>query len=159
MEDHRQATPAGGDRRTRGTPVWRVGIDLTSVGEVERSLAELGDRYLDRLFTPHEIETCRTSRGVLADSLAARFAAKEATVKVLRPRENRPTWREIEVRRLASGACDLVLHGTASALAAAGGIQDWSLSMSHEGGMAVAIVLGWGWLPAGSDAGPGSDRI
>ncbi|MGH9030479.1 MAG: 4'-phosphopantetheinyl transferase superfamily protein [Acidimicrobiales bacterium] len=79
---------------------------------------------------------------------AARFAAKEAAVKVLRPAENRPEWQEIEVRRLVSGACELVLHGAAADRAAAEGIQSWSVSMTHEGGTAAAAVLGGGWLAA-----------
>ncbi len=140
-----------------GTPFWRVGVDLTSVRELEQSVGGLGDRFLDRVFTPQEVDASRSSGGPFAGSLAARFAAKEATIKALRPAGTHPPWREIEVYRLASGACELVLHGAAAALATAEGIEGWSLSLSHEGGMAIAVVLGWGWRPDADERLP-ADR-
>ena len=74
-----------------GRPVVRVGIDLTSVAEVAASVARFGDRYVERMFTPHEQAFCRIGDGpggpgpYRVESLAARFAAKEAVLKVLRP--------------------------------------------------------------------------
>jgi len=132
-------------------PVWRVGVDLTAVAEVGDSLATQGERYLRRLFTDHEVASSEGPDGPVPESLAARFAAKEAALKVLRPTGSRPQWRDIEVRRGVNGACDLVLHGSAAALAADQGIEELSLSLSHEGGMAVAVVVGWGWpVPEGA---------
>lgn len=128
-----------------GVPVCRVGVDLTSVAEVAGSLAVQGERYLRRLFTEGEVASCAGPDGPAPERLAARFAAKEAAVKVLRPTGSRPAWRDIEVRRDEDGACDLVLHGSAAALAAAQGIDRLALSLSHEAGMAVAVVVGWGW--------------
>lgn len=128
-------------------PVYRVGVDLAAVADVEDALADHGDRYLRRLFTEHEVESCLGPGGVRADSLAGRFAAKEAAVKVLRPSGSRPEWRDIEVCRRENGACDLVLHGTAAHLARSEGIDHLSVSLSHEAGLAVAVVVGWGWQP------------
>src|SRR5580692_6741852 len=91
----------------------RVGVDLTSVAEVEHSVARFGDRYVKRLFTRHEIESCARGDGVASDGLAARFAAKEATIKVLRPRQARPDYRSIQVRRHPDGWCEIELSGTA----------------------------------------------
>jgi holo-[acyl-carrier protein] synthase len=133
-------------------PVCRVGVDLTAVGDVADALAAQGERYLRRLFTEHEVASCEGPGGPVAESLAARFAAKEAAVKMLRPTGSRPAWRDIEVRRGDNGACDLVLHGSAASLAEAQGIGGLSVSMSHEAGMAVAVVVGWGW-PAGTGDG------
>lgn len=121
-------------------PAVRVGVDLAAVGDVEHALAHLGERYLRRLFTEHEREACQGPDGPRAESLAARFAAKEAVVKVLRPADWRPPWRDIEVRRRPDGSCSVRLHGSAAELAAAQGIGALSLSMSHEGPMAVAVV-------------------
>lgn len=132
-----------------GSPVYRVGVDLTAIGDVEEALARQGDRYLRRLFTEHEVASCTGSAGVRADSLAGRFAAKEAAIKVLRPTGSRPQWRDIEVRRQPNGACDLVLYGSAAQLARSQGIDQVSVSLSHEAGMAVAVVVGWGWPRAG----------
>ncbi|MGO9458324.1 MAG: holo-ACP synthase [Acidimicrobiales bacterium] len=126
--------------RASDEPTCRVGVDLTSVGEVAQSLAQQGERYLRRIFTEDEVASCQGAAGPSPASLAARFAAKEAALKVLRPTESRPEWRDIEVRRNASGACDLVLHGGAAALAAAQGIGEMSVSLSHEAGLAIAVV-------------------
>lgn len=89
------AVPDGGG----GRPMVRVGIDLTSVDEVAASIARFGDRYVARMFTPHEQAFCRIGDGPEAnrpyrvESLAARFAAKEAVLKVLRPTGPRPVAR------------------------------------------------------------------
>jgi holo-[acyl-carrier protein] synthase len=128
-------------REIAGVPMCRVGVDLTSVAEVAASLARHGDRYLRRLFTDHEVASCQGPGGLRTESLAARFAAKEAVVKVLRPSGPRPEWRDIEVRRHDSGACDIVLHGGAAALAASQSIEELSVSLSHEAGMAIAVVM------------------
>ncbi|MCU1373505.1 MAG: Holo-[acyl-carrier-protein] synthase [Actinomycetia bacterium] len=115
----------------------RVGADLLRVGEVAASIERFGDRYLRRLFTDHELAS---SHGA-PERLAARFAAKEATVKVLRPADAQPDWRSIEVRRDASGACHLALSGTAAAMAAAAGITDLAVSLTHERDLAAAVVV------------------
>lgn len=137
------------DRPATSGPICRVGVDLAVIADVEDALTEQGDRYLHRLFTEHEVASCRGRSGFRADSLAARFAAKEAAVKVLRPTGSRPEWRDIEVRRQDNGACDLVLHRTAAALAQAEGIDQLVVSLSHEAGMAVAVVVGWSHLGTG----------
>ncbi len=143
---------APGNRPPAGAPTCRVGVDLTAVADVEQSLATQGDRYLRRLFTDHEVASCQGPGGPRAESLAARFAAKEAVVKVLRPTGARPEWRDIEVRRQPSGACDIVLHGGAAELAASEGVDQLSVSLSHEAGLAVAVVVGWSF----GTASPGS---
>ncbi len=145
------------DRRPLiGAPTCRVGVDLTAVADVEQSLATQGERYLARLFTEHEVASCQGAGGPRAESLAGRFAAKEAVVKVLRPSGARPEWRDIEVRQQASGACDIVLHGGAAELAASEGIDQLSVSLSHEAGLAVAVVVAWSFgtaSPGATDRG------
>lgn len=141
------ATPLGTGASAGVDTPWGVGVDLVSVAEVEWSLGRLGDRYVERLFTLHEADTCRDGTGLRADRLAARFAAKEATLKVLRPEERQPGWRDIEVRRSSDGSCMLVLHGTAATLAAERGFERWAVSVSHDAGMAIAVVMGWGASP------------
>lgn len=127
----------------------RVGVDLVAVEEVAASLDHFGDRYVTRLFTAHEIETCRTAgtsgegrAGYAVESLAARFAAKEAVVKVLRPIEMQPDWRTIEIHRMTGGWCEIRLSGQAAELAADAGIGELAVSLSHESTMATAVVVG-----------------
>jgi len=118
-----------------------VGVDLVDIAEVASSVKRFGDRYLRRVFTEHEISCCQGPPAVATASLAARFAAKEATIKVLRPHDARPDWRSIEVVRLPSGACKLKLRGEAARLAVERGVGPLALSMTHEGGLAAAVVV------------------
>jgi holo-[acyl-carrier protein] synthase len=119
----------------------RVGVDLCSVAEVAASVATFGDRYLQRVYTDDELEYCGRDPERSAERLAARFAAKEAALKVLRPRDARPEWRSIEVRRDPAGWCELSLTGSAATLAREAGIASLAVSLSHEGGLANAVVV------------------
>jgi holo-[acyl-carrier protein] synthase len=120
----------------------RVGIDLVSVRRIAASVAEFGDRFLQRVFTPHELATCDGSPDERARRLASRFAAKEATLKVLRPDRHWVDWRTIEVRRFEAGHCEIELHGAASELAIKAGIGALSVSLTHEDEYAGAVVVG-----------------
>jgi len=130
---------------------FRVGVDLLPVADVAESVERLGRRYLYRVFTPHERACARldavragsvTGAGYSMESLAARFAAKEAAVKVLRPLGARPEWRSVEVRRMEGGWCELRLTGLAASLAAEAGITTLAVSVTHEPMMAAACVVG-----------------
>jgi holo-[acyl-carrier protein] synthase len=154
--------PAAGSRGE--SPAIRVGVDLVAVADVMESVERFGDRYVQRIFTSHEIACCRSDVGpqdpVLRysfESLAARFAAKEATLKVLRPVGPRPAWRSIEVFRSEGGWCEIRLRGRASALAELAGIDRWAVSLTHEAAMAAAVVVGVGRGDSSGD-GPSSDR-
>lgn len=129
-----------------GAGLVEVGIDLVQVRRVAESIATFGERFLRRVFTDHELSTAIGDGDVRAARLAARFAAKEATVKVLRPEARWFDWRSIEVIRSASGHCEIALHGAARELAARGGIHALRLSMTHEEGLAAAVVVGVGRL-------------
>jgi len=123
------------------TPVHLVvGIDLVQISDVARSLDALGDRYMRRLFTDGEIAYCTASPEMSSARFAARFAAKEATLKALRLHDHGLDWRAIEVRQTPAGWCDLQLHGEAAALADRAGWISASLSLSHEGDYATAMV-------------------
>jgi holo-[acyl-carrier protein] synthase len=119
----------------------RVGTDLACVSDVAASIDRFGDRYLRRLFTDHELASSTGAPEVAAAKLAARFAAKEAVIKVLRPAGAQPEWRSIEVRRDPSGACHLHLSGTAAAMADAAGITALAVSLTHERDVAAAVVV------------------
>jgi holo-[acyl-carrier protein] synthase len=122
----------------------RVGIDLVRVEDIRRSLATFGDAYLHRVFTADEVAYARgsgASDDVTAERLAARFAAKESTLKVLGVDETGVGHRSIEVVRAPSGACSLVLHREAREAAQTGRVAELSLSMSHEAEYATAVVI------------------
>jgi holo-[acyl-carrier protein] synthase len=123
-----------------GTAI-RVGSDVLSVQQVAESVAYFGDRYLQRVYTEHEICCAMGSPPERAARLAARFAAKEATIKVLRPVGHQPDWRSIEVQRHADGWCTMALSGYAATLAERAGITDLAVSLTHEADVAAAVVV------------------
>jgi holo-[acyl-carrier protein] synthase len=120
-----------------------VGIDLVQISRIEAALRDFPQRFLRRLYTAPEIDYCNAAgAGVTAAAhLAARFAAKEAALKVLQPHERGIGWRAIEVFRAAGGVPELRLHGAARELADAAGYTDFALSLSHEGDYATAVVI------------------
>jgi holo-[acyl-carrier protein] synthase len=118
-----------------------VGIDVQSVKEVAASLEVFGSRYTNRIFTNQEIECCDENPLTASSSYAARFAAKEAMLKILDVRESVPSWKAIEVRRTSAGSLEIVLLGLAVELACRQGIEAISLSVSHNNQEAVAVVV------------------
>lgn len=150
MSDGRRWPPDGDDRVRLGDLGLdlRVGTDVQPVDEVEQAVRERGERYLRRLFTTQEVADCGgpdADPAVLAPGLAARFAAKEATLKALRTgRDVVPLWTEIEVVRMPEGWTDLALWGQSADMARSAGLVLLRLSMSHGGGIATATVVGIG---------------
>ncbi len=114
-----------------------TGVDIIEIERIEAALARHGQRFLERVYTPEEIAQCRGR----VESLAARFAAKEAAFKALGVRLG---WREVEVHREASGKPRLLLHGQARAMADKLALRSWSVSLSHSRQHAVAVVVAQG---------------
>jgi holo-[acyl-carrier protein] synthase len=119
----------------------RIGVDLTSVPDVDAAVAAHGARYLERVYTPREIADCTTGGVVAAERLAARFAAKEAVIKILRPDDEPAPWRSIEVVRNPGGWIEVALTGWALRLAQSAGVSDVAVSITHEGVFAAAVVV------------------
>jgi holo-[acyl-carrier protein] synthase len=121
--------------------IFAVGVDTVEVARIQSLWQRSGERFLARVFTAAERDYCLAAARP-AESLAARFAAKEATLKCLRTGwSERLGFRQVEVVREASGAVAIRLHGAAAETAARHGIQRLHLSLSHDGGAAVAFVL------------------
>jgi holo-[acyl-carrier protein] synthase len=118
-----------------------VGFDVQSIEEVQHSIAEFGDRYTRRVFTLHEIESCGGDSATRASSLAGRFAAKEAVLKVLDFEETMPPMTSIEIRLSDNRRPTVCLNGLAAELADQQGIDEFTLSLSHSGGVAAAAVI------------------
>lgn len=116
----------------------RVGIDLTSVSHVREAVSTHGERYLERVYTSRERADCAGDPA----RLAGRFAAKEATIKVLRPTATTALpWSAIEVVREPDGHLELVLDGLAAAHAQDQGLSGFAVSLTHEGDAACAVVV------------------
>ncbi len=119
-----------------------TGIDLVDIREVDASVTRFGDRYLRRVYTEQEVQTCGQGGPRFASRLAARFAAKEAVIKVLRAAEVGIDWRSIEVVRCDDGAPEVRLTGRAAEAARRRGFYSFSISLTHETDYAGAVVIG-----------------
>ena len=127
-------------------PVPVVGIDMVRVADVAASVARFGSRYLERIYTAGEL--AYAGRGTIDERnrrLAARFAAKEATLKVLAPSGHWFDWRHLEVIRDPAGPCFMRLHGAAARLALQQDLGALAMSLTHEEPFAVAVVTGLRW--------------
>ena len=112
-----------------------TGIDVVQVARLEAAL-ERWPRLAERVFTDDE-RRYAAARPHPVESLAARFAAKEATMKALGVGWPRISWQDIEVVR-GKGRPELRLTGRAAALAGGGRL---AVSLAHDGGVAVAQVI------------------
>ncbi len=116
-----------------------VGVDLCDVTRFEAVARRWGDRLYLRLFSDEERRAGRRRRGV--ERLAARFAAKEAARKALGA-QDAGRWRDIEVvSDDLTGAPSLLLHGRAKEKADSLGVQRCHVSLTHQAGMAAAVVV------------------
>ena len=112
--------------------VLGVGIDVVDIARFAASV-ERTPALLAKLFTPAEA-------ALPVESLAARFAAKEALAKALGAPGNLE-WHDAEVVSLPSGQPTMVLRGTVLARAAELGGSTTHLSLSHDGGIATAVLV------------------
>jgi holo-[acyl-carrier protein] synthase len=121
-----------------------VGIDLVAVASIAESLAaDHASHYLERVYTPQEVEDCRDPSGeIVPMRLAARFAAKEAAIKALPGGGEGVPLSSIEVRRdEKTGEVALELSGRAAEAARQAGISGFALSLTHEREYAAAAVV------------------
>ncbi len=124
-----------------GAKVVGVGIDVVQIDRFVAAL-ERTPALRERLFGPAELVTGSGDPRSGA-SLAARFAVKEAAAKALGvPRGM--DWHDARVQTMPSGRPVLAVTGTVAAVAAELGIIGWQLSISHDGGIAAAVVLAMG---------------
>ena len=117
-----------------------VGIDVVEIARFEQALTRT-ENLAGRLFTDGE-------RALPPHSLAARFAAKEAVAKALgAPRGL--LWTDAEVVTDNRGRPSLLVYGTVAAAAGRLGVTRCHLSLSHDAGIASAVVIAEGGQPAG----------
>ena len=118
----------------------RTGVDLIEIHRVQKAIDRHGARFLNRVFTEAEVvQSCGR-----IESLAGKFAAKEAAAKALGTGvwRNGIDWRDFEVcKDPESGAPALQLHDAAAARAVRLHLDTWSVSISHDRTHAVAFVV------------------
>ncbi len=115
-----------------------LGIDVCSIERMRKALERHGDRFFARICS--ERERADLTGREAATALSGRFAAKEAFAKALDGARG-VAWHDCEVRRAESGRPMLELKGTALACVEKFGADKWHVSISHDAGVAVAVVV------------------
>jgi holo-[acyl-carrier protein] synthase len=116
-----------------------LGIDIIEISRVRQALSVWGDRFLQRVFTAGEIKLYHNR----LDSLAARFAGKEAVFKALMRPGIYMSWQEVEILSTEDGRPKIKLSGEAQKRAVELGLESLEISLSHSSENAVAVVVGF----------------
>jgi holo-[acyl-carrier protein] synthase len=118
-----------------------VGLDVVTTERVAQALAAHGRRFEQRVYTPAELADC-AQRVDRAEALAGRFAAKEAFLKALGTGVVQGlSFRQIEVVHDAGGRPMLKLAGAAAARARHLSVRRVHVTLSHQPGLAAAVVI------------------
>ncbi|MEA2631803.1 MAG: holo-[acyl-carrier protein] synthase [Chloroflexota bacterium] len=115
-----------------------LGIDIVRVARIHAALERFGPRFSKRVLTESEQGYVRGR----PETMAGRWAAKEAVSKVLGLGVRGIGWRDIEIERLPTGQPSVRLHGRAAARAEQLGMERIAVSITHESDYAVAIAFG-----------------
>ncbi len=114
-----------------------TGIDVIEIERIAGIIERYPKRFVEKVFTEHERQFAKNR----PPQLAARFAAKEAVMKLLGTGIRGVPWQSIEVFRTKGKAPQIILYGNAREVATAIGINSISISLSHSKTVAVASVV------------------
>lgn len=109
-----------------------IGVDLVDITRFEEHVAKT-PKLLERLFVSAELDAP-------IKTIAGRFAAKEAFIKALGGSQG-VTWHEVEITKNSLGKPEIKTTGLTAQTVASAGITNLHLSISHDAGMAVAMVV------------------
>ena len=119
-----------------------IGIDLCGVERIRRMIADHGQHFLGRTYTEAEVADARRRKKGFEETLAGRFAAKEAVMKVLGTGWGEGVeFRGIEILNEPSGKPYVVLHGSTADRAAALGVTAWHITITHTEDLAMASAV------------------
>lgn len=121
--------------------IYGIGIDLVRISRLEEVVNRRGKRFLERVFTPQEIEYC-SSKALKIQHYAVRFAAKEAVFKAFGTGWSQGvTWHDVEVFSDEEGRPQVRLSGKCQQLARELQVKQILVSLSHDGDYAIAQAL------------------
>ncbi|MBC7854621.1 MAG: holo-ACP synthase [Pirellulaceae bacterium] len=121
-----------------------IGTDIIECLRIAQMIERHGELFLNRVYTPHEIEYC-SARKAANQHYAGRFAAKEAVLKALGTGWTRGIhWQDIEVRNELGGKPSIALGGGARELCRQVGISEVMITISHCRSYATAYALAVG---------------
>ncbi len=116
-----------------------LGVDIIEIKRIRQALASWGDRFMRRIYTEKEIQLYSGR----VESLAVRFAAKEAVFKALSRPGRYLSWQNVEIISAADGRPLVILSGEALQIAQERGLKSLEISLSHSRENAVAVVMGF----------------
>jgi len=116
-----------------------VGIDLIEISRIKKSIDEFGDNFLQKIYTPNEIEYC-LSKSNKYQHFAARFAAKEAVYKAFSASEHYGiSWQDIEITNEPSGLPIVKLNGSLKSYLSDD--KDLKISISHSENLVTCVAI------------------
>jgi len=121
--------------------IFGIGIDVVENARIADAIRHHGNRFVNKIYQTAEADYCRSMKDSVSH-FAARFAAKEALSKAFGTGfAGQFSWRDLEVRRKASGEPFIVLHGGAADLARRLGVTTVLISLSHSQTYSVANAI------------------
>lgn len=115
-----------------------IGVDIIEIARIEQAITHWGDRFLHRIYTDAELKHYRDR----PESLAARFAGKEAVVKALGASDCGISWGDIEILAEPGGRPLVNLYRRAKEQSKSLGLKGMAISLSHSRNYAIAFVVG-----------------
>ena len=112
------------------------GTDIIEINRIKKSIEELGEKFLSRVYTKLEIEYCESKKSQKYQHYAARFAAKEAIFKAISKQLNSKydiNWKDMEILNDEQGRPQVKIRGIQR--------ENIDISISHCKGYAVAMVV------------------
>lgn len=115
-----------------------TGVDMVEVWRIRELREKFGDRFMNRIYTKNEQRTSR----MRDPELAARFASKEAVMKLLGTGVRGVGWKDIEILPRKGGKPEVHLHGRALNVANRIGLKDIAISQTHSIEYAISVAVG-----------------
>ena len=115
----------------------KCGIDILRTSRLANINPAIRERFIRRVYTKAEIAQAKDDN----ETLSGIFAAKEAVSKALGTGIGKVAWQEVEILHATSGEPSVLLRGVALEVAQAKGLDEWAVSITHEGGMAAAVAV------------------
>ena len=122
----------------------KCGTDIIEISRIKESIEKYGQTFLERIYSPREIEYCEKKGQVRYQHYAARFASKEAVAKMFGTGFNGSfEWKEIEVLNDEFGKPQINLYNGAKKIFEEEKLEKIEISISHCKEYAVAMVIGY----------------
>ena len=132
-----------GDHLSWESTMIKTGIDLIRTNRLADVSPPIRERFVRRVFTQAEQAQAKDDN----ETLSGIFAAKEAVSKVLGTGIGKVAWQDIEILHEWTGEPLVHLHGNALLVAEKKGLKHWSVSITHDGGLAAAVAVALGDQP------------